>query len=158
MQIFAVMFAIVHYCYSYTQEGAIEWFVQASMNETLVNDVSFGFYRFNSSSRNILHWTHNLILGELNVNKSCYEYSHSANCISMENLTYVKNKKSIKHEVVAYTPFIFMQEVFWLLIPIMISSMYFYLISPRFGTLRLWFPDQCQNLEKKWCFHYPLVK
>jgi len=158
--IFSIWMAYNAFQTSYTPEGAIEWLERSSMNVTLTNNVTVGFYGFSTSK-----FEHFLITGDLDVNDSCHRNCKSFDnhfcengCITFKNLTMLGNRKSINHDVIAFSPIVCLMYLFIIMIPIVISPVCLYILSPKFGALGLWFPKMFTNeIEWKWYFYYPLI-
>lgn len=152
-----------NYQNSYTAEGAKRFVGCALMDLNMIkeNNGKLGFYEFD-----IAKFEHNLILGDLKVNKSSEKeckildnwITCQNKCIKVTNFTNVGKRKDIHQDVVAYSPIIFMLSLFTSIVPILISVVYFYWLYPRFGVLGLWLPNFFSILkEKKYYYYCPIM-
>ena len=99
------------------------------------------------------------------MNKSCdidcksqHVIACNSSCVKFRNLTIVGHRKRIKHDVIAFSPILFMMEIFSAVIPIIVILISLFMINQRFSAFALCFPNLSTNLkENKWYHYCPLV-
>ena len=127
------------YQLSYTAEAAKTFTTTGYMNSLRLdldmikeNNGRIGFYKFDSAK-----CEHYLLLGDLQVNKSCENeckplerITCQGKCIKVTNFTHVGKRKDIQQDVVAISPIFFNLHLCATIAPILLIVVYFYWLCP----------------------------